>query len=728
MAKKRIACILVRVSRPTQNLQSQIDDLLKIAEDKGYSVPKQFIFGEKITGMNAGFKKSLNELLLALDNKKNHIEACFIWEITRLSRGAYDFVGELMQINSRNVPVYFYDMNLWTWDFEHNCLSKENCDKLIGASIYGRTEWEKISRRTKRGRDAIAKQGYYIGHVADGYIPVKAKDGKHKEIAIDEERRGVIETIFRLFVEGSSTDEIAQILNSEGIPTTTKYRCASPFFNYKKTYKKAGRSDIEFNREDAKWQGSQISQIISCRWYIGERSYDGELFEIEPIISKEVFSKAETIRSARAVRFRTDRKSKIHNYLLGGLIFCGKCGRKMYGHTTGLNNHYFCSSVEEGKKCGLHGVCKENIEAIVCQMVKDRAIGKLMNNEHDVTSDFFRLNADEIEVIKRKIKVSQQMIKSAENEIHNLESRKFEFYSMLADGKDKETIEQLLARDEKQHIEQERIIQEQQIAIDMNRKRLNAGKNIGKIIDDIVVLNDNNTFQQLIESTVRRIEVHNVDNSISIIRIEYLNGKDDLCIYSYRLLKNNYVAIQFIAPSIVPIHIDIPTKSIIIDKGSIAFDNGGICMLSDEEEIKEEDKEEINSMTWYRGQMTIRDFIINCRNNRFCLVPFDRTVFEEDDDRKAAQSKKYKEWRKKYNNNLPTCVPYVVRDGNYEEYLKQRKHLYNRRYKIKNNKRLTVEEKRERLSLIDEALSILRAKIKYLSRAEAVKQHLDNQL
>ena len=295
MANKKIGCILARVSRPTQNLQSQIDDLLRIAEENGYSVPNQFIFGEKISGMNAGFKKSLNALLSALDNTKNNIEAIFIWEVTRLSRGAYDFVAELMQINTRNVPVYFFDMNIWTWDFEHNCLSKENCDKLIGASIYGRTEWEKISKRTKRGRDAVAKQGYYIGHVADGYIPVKTEEGKHKIIKVDDERKGVIKKIFDLYIEGYSTDEIANILNTEGIPTTSKYRYTSPYFNYKKTYMKAGGRDIEYDREETMWQGTQVAQIITNRWYIGERSYGGELYNIEPIISEVLFSEAEIL-------------------------------------------------------------------------------------------------------------------------------------------------------------------------------------------------------------------------------------------------------------------------------------------------------------------------------------------------------------------------------------------------------------------------------------------------
>lgn len=717
MANKKIGCILARVSRPTQNLQSQIDDLLRIAEENGYSVPNQFIFGEKISGMNAGFKKSLNALLSALDNTKNNIEAIFIWEVTRLSRGAYDFVAELMQINTRNVPVYFFDMNIWTWDFEHNCLSKENCDKLIGASIYGRTEWEKISKRTKRGRDAVAKQGYYIGHVADGYIPVKTEEGKHKIIKVDDERKGVIKKIFDLYIEGYSTDEIANILNTEGIPTTSKYRYTSPYFNYKKTYMKAGGRDIEYDREETMWQGTQVAQIITNRWYIGERSYGGELYNIEPIISEVLFSEAEILRKERAANFRTNRVSKKHNYLLGGYIYCGKCGRKMYGHCTGQNNHYYCSSFDEGKKCGLQGVCKENVEAIVCEVVKMRAIGFLLSRKEDVAINFFKINTQEVNKTKERIRVLQDMVKGEEKEIQNLENRKNRLYSMLADGKDKKTIEAILDQDENKRTEHEKKIKDYLIDINKNQLRLKAGQDVDKIISNIENTKDFQTLRQLMERTINRIEVYNVDNSISIIRIVYLNDKEDLCIYSYPLLKNKFISLHFALPEVLPIHIDVATKSIIIDKGSIAFGKEGIYSS-----VIDEDNE--NGLTWHEGQIPIRDFVLNARKviHLPFLYNYDRTLFEEDDERKSAQIAKYKEWRKKYNNGLPTTLPYVVHDGNYEEYLAQRKHLYNRKYKIKMNKRLNAEQKEEMLEEIDRELSLLKAKVKYLSRDEAVNK------
>ena len=294
--KKKIGAILARISRPTQSLDSQVDDLLKIADEKGYEVPKEFIFTEKITGMNAVFKKSLNDLLTALDNPNNHIEAVFIWEITRLNRGAYDFAAELSQLNSKNVPVYFLDLDMWTWDFQNNAISKENCDKLIGAAFYGRTEWEKIAKRTKRGRDNKAKQGLYVGHLSDGFC-VEEK-GDEKRIKVDEERRGIIERIFNLFEDGNSSDHIAEILNAEDVPTTNRYRVESEKFKgYKNTYHKKG-SKVPQSRENSRWSGSLISAILTNKWYIGVRSYksvEGVLHLEDRIISDAQWNNVERI-------------------------------------------------------------------------------------------------------------------------------------------------------------------------------------------------------------------------------------------------------------------------------------------------------------------------------------------------------------------------------------------------------------------------------------------------
>ena len=103
------------------------------------------------------------------------------------------------------------------------------------------------------------------------------------------------------------------------------------------------------------------------------------------------------------------------------------------------------------------------------------------------------------------------------------------------------------------------------------------------------------------------------------------------------------------------------------------------------------------------------------------------TKIADKEDWKTKYEENDKEWRKKYNTGLPSCVPYVVKDETYKDISVKRKHLYNRKNKIKMHKRLTDEEKQEKMAAIDEELALLKAKLKYLNRVEAVKEYKKNQ-
>lgn len=735
MAKKERAALICRVSTAQQielGLESQVACLTEKAIKDGYEVPDDLIFQEQISGLdtNKEIRQSLKNLMTAVENHK--VDVIYTYELTRISRDPYNLVERVRWFSNRKIPMYIYDAELWTLDRKTKEEIEETTNYIFGAATYGKVEAKKIKKRTMRARNELARGGWYVGHLSDGYLA--KQDGIHKKIVIDDERKKVIIRIFDLFINGKSTDEIAQILNNEDVPTTNRYRLHSRFFNYNEVYRKGG---IEHERDNVKWQGSLIGQILSNEWYIGVRSYNGEHYKIPRIIADDVWQKAVEMRTLRAAQFRTHRNKRKHNYLLANYIFCGKCGRKMYGHCTGQNNHYFCSSYEEGKKCGLRGICKENIEAIVCAVIKMRAIGNVLLQENDISSDFFKLSPQDIETAKKKTKQLQEIIKGEEKALKKLENRRDQLYSMMADGMDKRTINKLLEQDEKEKVEHEKKISVLLSEVNFTQKRLSAGQKFDKIIKTIENTNDYQSLRQLIEKTIYRVEVYNVDQSISVIRMKYLNDKEDTFIYSYPLMKDKFIYFPFITLNEIPISIDIETKSIKIERGSIAFGNG-ILLFSEEYPpktikkdfskyyhllvSKEENVNDVSKYTWYEKKISIRDFVLNARKSPYFCPKYDRTKFEENDDRKEAQMIKYKEWRKKYNNGLPTTIPYVVHDGNYEKYLAQRKHLYNRKYKIKKNKRLNEEQKEEMLEEIDRELSLLKAKVKYLSRDEAVNK------
>ena len=141
------------------------------------------------------------------------------------------------------------------------------------------------------------------------------------------------------------------------------------------------------------------------------------------------------------------------------------------------------------------------------------------------------------------------------------------------------------------------------------------------------------------------------------------------------------------------------------------------------EEASEEEIAKLISSTdfmWLEEKVDAKEFVRYCLHSKG-VPTFER--LEERTDKANEQDAKYKEWRKKYNNGLPKSLPYVVKDETYEEISLKKKHLYNRKYKIKKHKKLTDDEKKKRLAEIDKELALLSAKVKYLNREEAVKEY-----
>ena len=312
-----------------------------------------------------------------------------------------------------------------------------------------------------------------------------------------------------------------------------------------------------------------------------------------------------------------------------------------------------------------------------------------------------------------------------------LEKRKGKLYSMLADGKDEATINKLLSDDENERAQIEVLIAELEYELFELKKRLKTGENVKKIADKIVDLKDVSVYRELIKNTVSRIEINNIDKSISCIRITYVNGEVDMLLYSYPMLRNKYIYLDESLGLGEHFKFDGKSPVMTIEEGwYVVFlymlnsfgttDDDGLTRIRELESLTGE--KTIRAL--YSDEISVRDFVIQARNGFPRLWEYDNSPFQEkDDERKEKQTAKYKEWRKKYNSGLPSSLPYAVRDVNYEEYLIQRKHLYNRKYKVKRNKKLSMTEKEDKLRDIDRQLSILKARVKYLTRDEAVKQY-----
>ena len=105
------AIIYARVSTCTQDYDRQLHDLREYANRMGYSVVKEF--SEKISG--AKKVEEREAMMELLDYTTNHqVDKILIYECSRLSRRAIDFLQLVETFNERGISVFILQNGLET--------------------------------------------------------------------------------------------------------------------------------------------------------------------------------------------------------------------------------------------------------------------------------------------------------------------------------------------------------------------------------------------------------------------------------------------------------------------------------------------------------------------------------------------------------------------------------------------------------------------------------------
>ena len=710
MAKK-IAYAIARESTDDRTLQNQYDRLQEFAKEHDYTIIRKF--GENISGdaskRDGAFAPFIEELKDAIKVKRPDVILCVSLDrLTRTTREQGYFLTEFSSI--QKIPMYFAKEDVWTID-PTTGLANEDAMQRLASDTTPQKERENITARTRPQREKLGKEGYFIGHISDGYCVEETwgtyEDGRRrkiKKIVIDEERRKVIEDIFKYYLNGESTDKIAAILNANNVPTANKYRSEHHNkFGYKAKY--IGKDKMTYERKNATWNGSAIAQVLSNEWYKGIRQFKGTELHHDYIIAPADWDEVKRLREERKLSFRSLKESSKHIFLLSNMFYCGKCGSKMYGHYTGLNNHYYCSSLHNSdKKCGLKGLCKENVEGIIYDiLIKDAYSNVLGGIADDCLTSFFKLSKEKESQYKEAIRNNDKIIKrlTIENE-SNVKSIEF-FVKQQGLHQDNATRVQMY---ESQIIEFERTIEANKKSIikyqieNRNYERLlTANVDVKQIVKNIEETKDLNVIRQLFKSVIDRVYIFNTEKKNSIIRICDKRGQTAEVLYSASRIKGKYI------PLACGLHYNEKSNLIEIDKklGSVMVSNCYIFLASDKDAI--ELNEKFAKFTYTIDDHIVVDSYLELLRNTELAFQYQR--LEGLSELALEQREHYRQWRKKYNTGRPKGEPYVIHNDTYAEINLMRKRLYNRAYKIKVHKSLSDEEKKLRLEDIKRQLDAL---------------------
>lgn len=314
----KMIAIYVRVSTEEQvkgySIEGQIEDCIELAGtsnvlkyvDEGYT-------GEIIN------RPALTKMLEDVEN--GVIEKVICYDPDRLSRKLLNQLLVTEQLDKENVELEFVKSD-YKNDAEGNLYFQ-----VRGA--FSEFDKAKIKHNTMQGRYRKAKSGKVV---KNNHLYGYDYDKENKTYVINEKEAKVVKMIFDYYTAPDSLfkgiNGIALHLTELGIPTKKKKRVWHRQVVRQMLMNESYTGDYYQNKYDT--EGDYVKKqagekVEHARLRPKE---DWILMKIPQIIDKKQFDYAQKLLGEAK---RRHNQSNHHNYLLSGLVRCGRCGETMTG-------------------------------------------------------------------------------------------------------------------------------------------------------------------------------------------------------------------------------------------------------------------------------------------------------------------------------------------------------------------------------------------------------------
>lgn len=269
---------------------------------------------EGITGTSD--RKRDNFMRMIRDCNKGKIDLILTKSVARFARNTVDSLKYVRQLKAKGVGVYF----------EEQCLDslKADSEMFIGIhSVLAQAESENISANVRWGIRQRMKTGTY----AFRYNILGYRKGADGEPEIIPEEAEIIRTIYRLYMEGNSLDQIKKYLEEQGYITKTG----------KKEWSKNHIKDILMNERycgDMLLQKTFTENCITKK--VKKNRGEMEKYLITnnhpAIIERDEFKSVQRELARRGNIRKTSDKALTEQgkysgkFALTDLLICGECG------------------------------------------------------------------------------------------------------------------------------------------------------------------------------------------------------------------------------------------------------------------------------------------------------------------------------------------------------------------------------------------------------------------
>ena len=213
MDEKKIAGLYIRVSTEDQakegfSLPEQEKRLKAMCEYKGYEIYKVY----KDAGISAktgNHRPAFEELLEDIKNKK--CNTIVVLKLDRLTRSVFDWENILKFLEENDAYIDCANDDINTTNANGKMISRI----LMSVS---QQEIERTSERTKIGMSGAIKEGHIPGKTPIGY------KRENKKLVPDPLTKDIVIRIYKLYFEGNSYQNIANIFNKEKVLDKTNWR------------------------------------------------------------------------------------------------------------------------------------------------------------------------------------------------------------------------------------------------------------------------------------------------------------------------------------------------------------------------------------------------------------------------------------------------------------------------------------------------------------------------
>ncbi len=391
------------------SISAQLKALRNYAGKNGWTVFKEFV--DEAESARSANRPAFQEMIAYAKKKTKSFEAILIWKHSRFARNREDAIIYKSLLRKQGVSVI--SMNEQVDDTP--------AGKLLEGIIEVIDEFYSLNlaEDTVRGLRENANRGFQNGSIPAGYKAKKVVDGHNERTKLepDEIFAPVIQRIFALALKNMGIKEIANTLNGEGVKTRT----GIPWAN----------STVKYVLKNETYTGTLVYGKMS-KHKNGNNGNNG-LIRIEnnhpALVDKHTFDVVQRLMSKRSPAM-IHPQSLISDYLLSGIVFCGKCGAKMIGASAKSGEHHYYSCHNYMKRgihvCDMRAVNRKELETLVVDRLKT-----LVLTEKNMKEVFDMV----LEMINHNKANHDKSLKSIDDQLKGLRDRLGKLYNSLETGR-----------------------------------------------------------------------------------------------------------------------------------------------------------------------------------------------------------------------------------------------------------------------------------------------------